>query len=130
MLRQVSPESETIFDLLLSLYHQCKGQWTQLASQRSVSPENLKHLLDYSAQFLGNLGNYKGFGDVKFVPRCPKETFEALADGDEKSRDLCEKCIGGIYADEGKPGLMHLGFADKGHMTTLVISFLASILRF
>ena len=67
---------------------------------------------------MGNLGNYKGFGDVKFVPRCPRETIAALAEGDEKVRELYGKCIDGIYADEGKPGLMHLGFVDKGHMTT------------
>ena len=83
-----------------------------------MSSENLKFFLEYSGQFLGNLGNYKGFGDSKFVPRCPKETFVALSSKDEKTKALCDRCIAGVYADEKKPALMHLGFPDKGHMTT------------
>ena len=89
-----------------------------MAEKCQVSPENLKYFLEYSAQFLGNLGNYKGFGDSKFVPRCSKEIFVRLASEDKHARALCEKCIGSLYADEEKPALMHLGFPDKGHMTT------------
>ena len=42
----------------------------------------------------------------------------ALTEGDEGSSVLCKQCVDAIYADEEKPGLMHLGFVDKGHMTT------------
>ena len=118
ILRQVSPESEAIFDLILALYAKCQGKWDQLANEASVSAEDLKYFLEYAAQFLGNLGNYKGFGDVKFIPRCPKETFESLASVDDKATTLCKQCVDAIYADESKPGLMHLGFPDKGHLTT------------
>ncbi|KAG8533468.1 uncharacterized protein KY384_002251 [Bacidia gigantensis] len=115
ILRQVSPESETIYDLILSVYSSSKGDWAKLASDVSVSKENLDHFLAYAAQFLGNLGNYKGFGDSKFIPRCPKDTIIALASGDEKAKALSEKCVDAIY--EAKPGLMHLGFPEEGHMT-------------
>ena len=118
ILRQVSPESESIFDLILALYTKCQGKWDQLAKEASVSSEDLKYFLEYAAQFLGNLGNYKGFGDVKFIPRCPKDTFKSLASGDTKATTLCKQCVDAIYADESKPGLMHLGFPDKGHLTT------------
>lgn len=118
ILRQVSPESESIFDLILALHAKCQGKWDQLAKEASVSNEDLKYLLEYAAQFLGNLGNYKGFGDVKFIPRCPKDTFRSLASVDDKAKALCKKCVNAIYADESKTGLMHLGFPDKGHMTT------------
>ena len=114
----MSPESESIFDLILALYAKCQGKWDQLAQEASVSTKNLKYLLEYVAQFLGNLGNYKGFGDVKFIPRCPKETFKSLASVDVKAATLCKECVDAIYADESKPGLMHLGFPDKGHLTT------------
>lgn len=114
----MSPESESIFDLILALYADCQGKWDQLAKQAFVSAEDLKYFLEYAAQFLGNLGNYKGFGDVKFIPRCPKDTFKSLASLDRKAMILCKQCVDAIYADESKPGLMHLGFPDKGHLTT------------
>ncbi|KAL9101708.1 MAG: hypothetical protein Q9163_003073 [Psora crenata] len=117
VLRQVSPESETIYDLILALYQHCQGEWTKLAERTNVLSEDLKSFLEYSAQFLGNLGNYKGFGDSKFIPRCPRETFVNLASENEKARILCEKCINSLYADEKNPALLHLGFPDKGHMT-------------
>ena len=114
----MSPESESIFDLILALYAKCQGKWDQLAKEASVSTGDIKYFLEYAAQFLGNLGNYKGFGDVKFIPRCPKETFKSLASVDTKATTLCKQCVDAIYANESKPGLMHLGFPDKGHLTT------------
>ena len=82
-----------------------------------MSREYAKIFLEYAAQFLGNLGNYKGFGDSKFIPRCSKETIVSLASTDSQAKELCRKCIDAIYADESKPGLMHLGYPDKGHLS-------------
>ena len=33
---------------------------------------SLQNFLIYTAAFYGNLGNYKSFGDTKFVPDLPK----------------------------------------------------------
>lgn len=33
---------------------------------------SLQNFLIYAAAFYGNLGNYKSFGDTKFVPDLPK----------------------------------------------------------
>ena len=33
---------------------------------------SLQNFLFYAAAFYGNLGNYKSFGDTKFVPDLPK----------------------------------------------------------
>ena len=56
-LRQVSPESEAIYDLILALYRHCKGgDWKALQSEAGVAPQHLKHFLDFAAQFLGNTG--------------------------------------------------------------------------
>ncbi|KAE8376499.1 dipeptidyl peptidase [Aspergillus bertholletiae] len=119
-LRQVSPESEPIYDLILSLYRACDGNWNDLAKKTNVSDEHLRYFLEYSVQFLGNCGNYKGFGDSKFIPRLPVEAFQALASSTSETKIAFEKANttgGGIYETE-EQALMHLGYTDGGHMTT------------
>ena len=120
ILRQVSPESELIYDFIITLYQSCGGQWPKLAQEVGVSEEDLQSFLQYAAQFLGNCGNYKGFGDSKFIPRCPPETLDRLALKSPEAQKILEEITRGptgIYATE-KPSLMHLGFPDKGHLST------------
>ncbi|PGH08246.1 hypothetical protein AJ79_06032 [Helicocarpus griseus UAMH5409] len=119
-LRQVSPESEPIYDLIISLYRACNGDWNSLAQKTGVSAENLRFFLEYAAQFLGNCGSYKGFGDSKFIPRIPADALEALASVTAETKAALEKANttgGGIY-ETATQGLMHLGYPEKGHMTT------------
>lgn len=118
-LRQVSPESEPIYDLIISLHRACNGDWASLAKKTNVSSEHLRFFLEYSVQFLGNCGNYKGFGDSKFIPRLPPSALEALASATSESKAAFEKASkngGGIY--ETEQSLMHLGYPGAGHMTT------------
>ncbi|CCK72484.1 dipeptidyl-peptidase III KNAG_0K01190 [Huiozyma naganishii CBS 8797] len=71
VLRQVSPESEPIFDLILLIHKGLRGVYPE--------SEAVKLYLEYVSQFLSNLGNYKSFGDSKFIPRCSEDTwFELL----------------------------------------------------
>jgi dipeptidyl-peptidase III len=77
----------------------------------------LKYFLEYSAQFLGNCGNYKGFGDSKFVPRCEEKAFAALASTSSEAEKFYKETKGAIFSSNDE-GLMHLGFLDDGHMTT------------
>ena len=56
ILRQVSPESEGIYDLILALHKSCGGDWKQLQADTGVSGEDVDGFLSYAAQFLGNLG--------------------------------------------------------------------------
>ncbi|GAV51667.1 hypothetical protein ZYGR_0AF01380 [Zygosaccharomyces rouxii] len=70
VLRQVSKESESIYDTLLYVHGQLNGNYPD-------EPET-KLYLDYVSQFLANLGNYKSFGDAKFVPGCSKEFFTKM----------------------------------------------------
>ena len=77
----------------------------------------MKHFLEYATQFLGNNGNYKGFGDSKFIPRCSPETFDALVAKAPEAKQVLDKCKAGIYADTKSPSLMHLGFPDAGHLS-------------
>ncbi|KAH6890266.1 peptidase family M49-domain-containing protein [Thelonectria olida] len=66
ILRQVSPESSTIFDFILELYHTCSGAWPSLIGP-DVSSDDLQRFLIYAATFLSNVGNYYGSGDQKFI---------------------------------------------------------------
>lgn len=119
-LRQVSPESEPIYDLIISLYRACNGDWNSLAQKTNVSAEDLRFFLEYAAQFLGNCGNYKGFGDSKFIPRIPPAALEALASVNPETKAAFKKANstgGGIYETESQ-ALMHLGYVEDGHMTT------------
>lgn len=119
-LRQVSPESEPIYDLILALYRACDGNWSSLAQKTQVSEENLRFFLEYAAQFLGNCGNYKGFGDSKFIPHLPVSAFEALASATPETQAAFQKAngVGGGIYETGEQSLMHLGYPKGGHMTT------------
>lgn len=119
-MRQVSPESEPIYDLILSLYRACNGNWTELSQKTNVSDEHLRFFLEYAAQFLGNCGNYKGFGDSKFIPRLPVESLEALASVTPETKAAFQKAnsTGGAIYETKEQSLMHLGYSEAGHMTT------------
>lgn len=85
-----------------------------------MSDEHVRFFLEYATQFLGNCGNYKGFGDSKFIPRLPADAFAALASTTPETKaafDKASKAGGGIYETSQQP-LMHLGYPDKGHVTT------------
>jgi hypothetical protein len=45
VMRQTSPESVDIFDLLLELHASCGGDWRQLAHATSVSDQEITKLL-------------------------------------------------------------------------------------
>ena len=78
----------------------------------------VNHFLRYAAQFLGNLGNYKGFGDVKFVPRCSREEVKKLCEKAHIERKLCDDCLLGMYIEDGtSEASMLLGFPHKGHVS-------------
>ncbi|KAH7035302.1 dipeptidyl-peptidase [Microdochium trichocladiopsis] len=117
VLRQISPEAEAIYDFILALHKSCAGDWKALQGKAGISDEELSHFLQYAAQFLGNSGNYKSFGDSKFVPRSSEASFAAIAATSPDAEGFYKATNGGIFSAE-KPGLMHLGFMDAGHMTT------------
>ena len=117
VLRQVSPESESIYDLIMLLHNHYNGDWSGLAKKAGVEYGEVQKFLEYATQFLGNLGNYKGFGDVKFIPRCAPEVIETIASKIPEGKNLCERCISAMYADTKRPSLMHFGFPGEGHMS-------------
>ena len=126
-LRQVSPEAESIYDFILSLHKACRGDWKSLGEKTGVKEEDVTTFLQYAAQFLGNSGNYKGFGDSKFIPRVQLEVLKKLASVSPETEAAFEKATttgGGIY-ETSAPGLMNLGYLDAGHMTYVFCSGLS-----
>ncbi|GMF00706.1 unnamed protein product [Ambrosiozyma monospora] len=115
VLRSVSPESEDIFDLILSINKAVKGDYSAISKE--LGEEKVKSYLEYASQFLGNLGNYKSFGDVKFIPRLSKGDFETLVEltNDETSLQLFEQTKYIIYSLTDKTAL--LGSPEQGHVT-------------
>ncbi|KAG9783483.1 dipeptidyl-peptidase III, partial [Aureobasidium melanogenum] len=119
-LAQVSPESPIIYDLIMALHRACGGNYKKLSETTSVPSSDVTLWLEYSAQFLGNCGNYKGFGDSKFIPRISPETLKQLCGVNQECKSLHDKAVqtgGGIYETKDV-ALMHLGYPEAGHMTT------------
>lgn len=58
VMRQISPESTLIFDLILELHRSCQGQWSDLVGDGGATETELSAFLDYAALFLSNLGNF------------------------------------------------------------------------
>lgn len=73
--------------------------------------------MDYAAQFLGNNGNYKSFGDSKFIPRLEPRRFKTLADLNKDTLAFYAKFKDAIYAGNDVAKL-HLGYPGAGHVST------------
>ncbi|KAL2850880.1 dipeptidyl peptidase III [Aspergillus pseudodeflectus] len=108
ILRQVSPEANGVFDLIISLYRSCQGDWEQLATDADVGLEELHKFLNYAALFLSNIGNYFGSGDQKFVPEISKEALIRLASSNSQTKELLNHILKDMYqqppASLGPPG--------------------------
>lgn len=60
----------------------------------------MSHLVTYASSFFGNCGNYLSFGDLKFVPRCSKESFRrclSLSPDLASHGALLNALIDGVY---------------------------------
>jgi dipeptidyl-peptidase III len=101
----------------VELHKHFNGDWKKIQQEAGVSDDDLKNFLDYAAQFLGNSGNYKSFGDSKFIPRLPKSQLEAIAKVTPQSKELWGKFKDDIYESKDA-GYMHLGYPDAGHLST------------
>ncbi|KAF2029378.1 dipeptidyl-peptidase III [Setomelanomma holmii] len=117
VLRQVSVESEHIYDFIVALHKHAKGDYSAIAKEAGLSQAEIDAYLSYSAQFLGNLGNYKSFGDSKFVPRLEPRQLKALATVSKETLGLYEKFKDAIYAGDDV-GKLHLGYPSQGHVST------------
>lgn len=131
ILRQISPESEPIFDLILALHahaHEHKDdEWRHYVDVHGASADAVTQFREYAAQFLGNLGNYKSFGDVRFLPRCTQEQVEKMCRGVDADGKTCkgleneqwQTAVAGMFVDAEHitEEAMLLGFPGKGHVS-------------
>lgn len=77
VLMQTSPESPGIYLLLQKLFrNQSIEQFKSVALEIGLSEDDFQAILIYAAAFYNNMGNYKSFGDKKFIPNIAKEKFE------------------------------------------------------
>lgn len=49
-MRQVSPESEDIYDFIIELYKSFNGDWSSAQKKAGISDEDLKFFLEYCGQ--------------------------------------------------------------------------------
>jgi dipeptidyl-peptidase-3 len=78
-LLQCSAEAAGIFSLLQLVFSaQPLETLKAAAAARDVSDADWDAALLYAAAFYGNMGNYKSFGDTKFVPTIATDKFEAV----------------------------------------------------
>lgn len=83
-----------------------------------MSSEAFEQCVQYAGQFLGNLSNYKSFGDEKFIPRLSPEDFEKIvaASGSNQASQLFAELKKEIYSVEDTERNL-LGFAEDGHLS-------------
>jgi dipeptidyl-peptidase-3 len=112
---QVSAESPTILKFLFTLFS--NNSVTDLrAAAKGVDADEFEKFLEYAALFYVNMGNYKSFGDSKFIPACDAATFSTIVESATKARDeiqaLYKEVADRIYSvSEGE---LALGFPPGG----------------
>ncbi|KAG8186077.1 hypothetical protein JTE90_027071 [Oedothorax gibbosus] len=121
---QKSPESPLIFSLLhrLFLTDSVKDLKETALHKCGFSEEEFLAFLIYVCGFFCNYGNYKSFGDSKFIPDLSKEKFEKLmfstkfaAKFPEKLKQLLSKCLDKMFSLKEEE--RHLGFPPNATTT-------------
>ena len=105
---QISASAKNIHEFLSAFYMETPKD--KLRSAPENSP--IFYLNEYAATFYNNSGDYNGFGDQKFVPRCTKDELREIVKGNKKHEELLEKCIDEMYDYKGSKGI--LGFHPDG----------------
>jgi len=122
---QCSIESVPIFSLLQLLFSAqsveelIKCATTTTSSDDSnnngakLSKEDVAHLILYVATFYNNMGNYKSFGDTKFIPAVGPEKFELFLSYSKacplKLTELWSECCDRMYSLTPRQRQMGLG---------------------
>ncbi|KAK2882104.1 dipeptidyl peptidase 3 [Channa argus] len=123
VLLQTSPESANIFVLLQRIFRKQKPpQLEKVATEAGLSSEEFKAFLVYAAGLYANMGNYKSFGDTKFIPNLPKDKLKALVYASQAFQEqpvemeaLWDSCSYLLFSLEDRQ--KQLGLGDKGITT-------------
>ncbi|KRT81096.1 Peptidase, partial [Oryctes borbonicus] len=118
-LLQTSPEAGQIFVLLHKLYSvENLKEFKEAAINAEFSEDDITALLVYSAGVFCNAGNYKGFGDSKFIPGIEASKLEKLLQLSQvwnQIEPLWEMSKDAIY--DLSPGKTCLGYSPHGCTT-------------
>jgi len=120
VLLQTSTEAPDIFRLLQAINtKQTAASLKEAAKTAGLSEQEVTAYFVYCSGFYGNMGNYKGFGDSKFVPNLTKDKFEALVKISEAFNtdgsgigSLWEKVKDAMYSLSDRE--KQLGLGEKG----------------
>jgi dipeptidyl-peptidase III len=83
------------------------------AAKAGVEADAVDQFLEYFAMVYSNMGNYTSFGDSKFVPAIPKETFvKIVASADAGPAAIDAELLEAIY--DLHDGKLTLDFPPKG----------------
>ena len=103
VLLQTSPESPSIFRLLLRLARaQDTASLRAAALAAGLNDQQVDAFFVYCSGFLGNMGNYKGFGDSKFVPNLTVEALDTLVKASEAYK-ADQGVVGGLWEEVKGP---------------------------
>ncbi|OBA22493.1 dipeptidyl-peptidase III [Metschnikowia bicuspidata var. bicuspidata NRRL YB-4993] len=137
VLRSVSPESEAIYDLILAVHQALdsppSAEEYQLRLAARARPAHVFDeravalYLEYASQFLSNLGNFKSFGDQKFVPQVARDQFAAIvaAAGGAPLADVFALVVDAVYSTD----CALLGWPEKGQTSSYYPDCSATITR-
>lgn len=76
---QLSPESLPLLRLFFRvLSGQSIDAFKSKVAAAGVAADDVAKFLEYSAMVYSNMGNYLSFGDSKFIPAVPRETFASI----------------------------------------------------
>jgi dipeptidyl-peptidase-3 len=119
---QSTPDAARLYDLLILTFTDHAGKFADLDALRTKSgssEEDWQGLLQYTAQVLSNLSNYKSFGFTKFVPRTPEAQFGAVVKASanaEKASSLWHDLKDSIYSVTPDSSLS-IGKRSDGHIS-------------
>jgi dipeptidyl-peptidase-3 len=103
VLLQTSPESPSIFRLLLRLTRaQDTASLRAAAIAAGLDDQQVSAFFVYCSGFLSNMGNYKGFGDSKFVPNLTVEALDKLVKASEAYK-ADQGVVGGLWEEVKGP---------------------------
>ncbi|KAG5512055.1 hypothetical protein GH5_08011 [Leishmania sp. Ghana 2012 LV757] len=110
---QTSPESLPLLRLFFKVLNaQPLATFKANSTKAGVDPDEVSQFLEYFAMVYSNMGNYISFGDTKFIPSIPRETFAKIVASAEGSPTVDAPLLDAIY-DLGDDKLT-LDFPPKG----------------
>lgn len=119
VMEQCSEESLPIFKMLTALYSAFLANAADRAEfwASKRDDEAFQHVLQYAVMLFSNLGNYKSFGDSKFVPRCSPADFERVVreSGSSEALKLYQQIRGPLF--DLSEDLLELRFGNSSYYT-------------